>query len=173
MKTTVKFFFDRDSVIDQIGKKNARLLNNAGRMVRQEERKLIKPPKRATQKTIDQLSDAQRQRYHIAASVAKKEGRPKPKLPRLSYSAAEGAPPVSQTDQLKDKIAYAFDSSSQSMVIGPTKLPGSRANLRSLEESGPTINHDKQTVTIKAHPFGKPALANRQSAINKLFKDAL
>lgn len=173
IKATLRAFFDREAVMRAISESEGKALGKAGMIVRQEARKLIKPAKRATKKTIDQLSPEVRKRYHVAVAMAKKQGKPKPKLPRLSYSAAPGEPPVSQTGLLRDHVYYSFDQGTRSVVIGPARLNSKTANLRSLEEGGPTVNQFGKTVTLKPHPFMRPALSNRQAAVNNCFRNAL
>lgn len=174
IKATFKEFFDRKKVTDQLDKATERALGKAGKFVRQEAKRIIKPAQRATQKTLGQLTDKQRQRYEIAVAEAKEKGEPKPKLPRIKQHAAAGKPPISQTGLLKDHIYYSFDSAARAVVIGPAKLNSSEANLKSLEEGGDTIaSYRRRRVTLKPHPFMGPALKKQAPTIANLFKDSI
>lgn len=81
--------------------------------------------------------------------------------------AAAGKPPFAHsTDSVASirAIWFAYDPSSQSVVVGPLKLNGSRSYIvpETLEFGGTVLKRNGQRANYKPHPFMRPA---KESAI--------
>lgn len=125
LKAAKRFFFDRQKVIDQLGKDRARFLRNAGRYVQKTARNLMprkgksrKPPKnlrgKAYLKWIEEIKN--------------------------QPASQPGKPPHVHSDDpnrtLKN-ILFIFNGNN-SVIVGPVGLERSRASVPSLHEHGGT-----------------------------------
>ena len=76
--------------------------------------------------------------------------------------AAPGQAPFNKTGLLRDKILFALDPATLTVVIGPAKLPGMVGDApRALEYGGPSAARRGYSmvvpITVAAHPFMRPA----------------
>jgi len=161
------FFYDsagRQRIFAGVDKARARVLNRAGASVRTIARRSIKNARR---KRIGELTEKQRLNFIIRKNIAKREGRPKPKL---GYKSSEpGEPPRSRSGLLKKFLYYAFDQSSKSVVVGPAKLAGMDGDAPSILEYGGT----SEGVKIKPRPYMRPAEEISRAHHVRLWKDAM
>lgn len=83
-----------------------------------------------------------------------------------------GEPPLRHTDILRDGILFAYDKSSDSVVIGPRKLNNNTKAPENLEFGGRT-RVGGRVVTIKARPFMGPALKENEAKIPEIFANSV
>lgn len=94
-------------------------------------------------------------------------------------SSAPGQPPSSHTGLLRSLIFFAYDPSSESVVIGPKLLSGSKrkgsATVPQLLEFGGAATHWKtgKPATYAKFPFMEPALEAERDQFAGLFRDAI
>lgn len=137
IKKAKQFFFDRQKVIDQVGKDRARFLRNIGRYVQRTARnsmkrrgKARKPPKNMNGRAYEKwLLEVQNQ----PASPA-------------------GTPPFTHTDDsvatLKN-ILFVFGGSKESVIVGPVGLNGNKGSVPALQEYGGTAQIKEKQVTFR------------------------
>lgn len=117
-------FFDRALVQKAIGRERAGALAKSAAFVRTDMRRSIRPARRMR---LEEMPPEMRAQY---------EGRPAKDRPLAS--SLPGEAPRGRTKRLKGSILFAFDSRSQSALVGPTGFPGSKSEHapRVLEEGG-------------------------------------
>ena len=173
IKTIAKTFFNASIVENAMSKATNKALGQGGKYVMQEAKKSIKPGKKATRKTFSQLDTKARQSYHIAEAIAKRDGKPKPKMPTLQKVSDPGKEPLDQTGLLRQFILYAYDPASGGVFIGPVKLNKPGLAAAALEHGGPSINAKGKRITIKARPFMGPALERKRTKLAELWANSL
>lgn len=95
-------------------------------------------------------------------------------------SSLAGQPPRSQTGLLKKFIFFGFDTSSQSVVVGPAKLNGVKGKdaPHTLEYGGSTevssfYTKSKNRVKIAARPYMTPALNKNLSKLPAMWANSI
>ena len=91
----------------------------------------------------------------------------------------EGQPPLSKTGLLKKFILFAWDNSTKSAVVGAAKFKD--GNVPHALEYGGVVNiatwegghHHVVSAYIRPRPYMRPALAETQKYLPKVFQDAL
>lgn len=161
------FFYDkqgRERIQAGVDKARHQALNKAGAMVRTIARRSLK---KARRKKISELNEDQQINFRIRSEIAKREGRPKLKLPFAP--SRPGEPPRVRAGLLKRFLYYAFDSQSKSVVVGPAKLGGQTGDVPGVLEYGGISEGSR----IAARPYMRPAeeIARRQYV--RLWKDAM
>ncbi len=163
MKFTIKSvkanFFDRTSVIRAVGKARAKIMSKAGAYIRYTAHASIRKAPKAS--GGPQGRDVEGHFLKVA---------------RKTTASAPGSPPYSRTGLLKKHIAFAYDRTTQTEVIGPTlinKPTGAPETLEyggeaTVEEarvvSGPKYGNRTQKITtarkikVAARPYMGPAL---------------
>ena len=146
MKATFRGFFDRDAVLNAVGKATRKNLNDAGRAIRKTAQKSLRyatGPSSPGSPPHAHRSRAKRR------GVSKKTGKTlKPRM--VSY--------------LREFLYYKFDFVTRSVVVGPEKLNSTvdSGSMRALEEGGTARVKGgfarTRAVTIRRRPYMKPAL---------------
>lgn len=145
MEVSVKMtrmFFDRQAVIDAVGKQESKVLGKAGAMVRRSAKGLLvfKPAVRRPRMTKNKATNQSRMAEYRAAKKAS--------------ASAPGAPPFVRRKQYPNlsSIVYAWDSSTRKVVVGPIER-----RSRSMERTAPNV-----------HEFGGSVKINVKSADGKI-----
>lgn len=73
-------------------------------------------------------------------------------------SALPGQPPSSHTGLLRDRIFFGYDTSTESLVVGPTLSKGQRPTAPELLEFGGKIFRRGKMLFYRKFPFMAPAL---------------
>lgn len=90
-----------------------------------------------------------------------------------------GEPPRSHDGSLRKNIFFAYEASSENVVIGPIVLPGKigAEALEALEFSGETVierlsrgKRKRERVNIEARPFMTPAFEAEKSNISTIWR---
>lgn len=163
-KPAKQFFFDRKRVTDSLDRAKRSRMAKQGAIVRTVARRSIRPAKR---KSLGDMTDNERTAFQVRARIAAAEGRPRPRLPFAS--SLPGDPPRNRTGLLREKILFAYDPNSESVVVGPETLNGSTGAPETLEFGG--VND--RGVFVDARPFMQPALTKAASSYPNVFKDSM
>lgn len=148
MRINFDAFFDRDKVIQQIGAQRARALTRAGLKVKQTAAKSIKKKGMAKPKLEEQN---QFPTERLAAILNKPEisDRRKKAIARRIVEIRRrdpsdpGTPPHTHTGMMRNNIVFAYDKSTDSVVVGGFMSGG--AWLMSLHEFGGSIRQHAWT----------------------------
>jgi len=159
-----QFFIDRQRVIDSLDKAKRSRMAKQGAVVRTVARRSIRPAKR---QSLADLTENERVAFQVRSRIATADGRPKPKLPFAS--SKPGEPPRNRTGLLKDKILFAYDPESESVVVGPALLNGGTGAPQTLEEGG----YNDRGVFIAARPYMQPAFTKAINSYPSVFKDSM
>jgi len=84
---------------------------------------------------------------------------------RRKRPSMPGESPTNQTGILKKFLFYSWDGATQSVVIGPEKLPGSRSDAPKLLEFG--------KGSFAARPYMRPSLDAAMAKLPELWNGAL
>lgn len=95
--------------------------------------------------------------------------------------AKPGRPPKSHVGLLKDLLFFAYDDQSESVVIGPQLLNGSRKASRRggvtipnlLEEGGATTTDRGKPAFYRKFPYMAPALAKERPKFADMFVNSV
>lgn len=129
-------FFDEKTIDRAVNKARVKGLSAAGAFVRTRAQGLIKKAPYITRKP-----------------------RGAKRVSRRRASSMPGSPPYSQTGMLKRWILFAYDRSSETVVIGPALLNRSNGAPRILEFGGMATMPDGSRKYIEPRPYMGPALA--------------
>lgn len=152
-------FFDRQKVIDAVGKANARNLAKAGALIRKEAQQSL--------------------RYEKGSAPAGKPPHAHRTLVKVSKTkrTKSGAFRRQAVSPLRDRIEFIFDFGSKSTVVGPVKLGGKIGDApASLEHGGASVVKSRGKLTrvfVAPHPFMKPALEKNRDKITPLWRDSV
>lgn len=170
-------FFDREKVIRAVDKAKRAVYSKVGAFVRTTAKKSIKDPPIVT---LKEMSDEERKNFKRRVALAAYYGRPKPKRPRHKVSSRPGHPPLNQTGLLRQFIFFAYDSSSDSVVIGPARLNTASGAPETLEYGGSTTvavrekgRTGKRRVRIAARPFMRPAFEQEMAKLSAMWRDSI
>jgi hypothetical protein len=158
------FFFDRQRVIDSLDKAKRSRLARQGAIVRTFAKRSIRPARR---RSLGSMTEDEQTAYKIRSRIAAAEGQPKPKLPFAS--SEPGKPPRNRTGLLRDKILFAYDPNSESVVVGPALLNGGNGAPETLEFGG----RNDRGVFVEPRPFMQPALASAVGKYPSVFEDSM
>lgn len=86
-------------------------------------------------------------------------------------TSAPGAVPYSHTGKLKGGILFAYDPSTRSVVIGPTRFGSS--NAPRLLESGGVGKVEGRPANYPARPFMRPAFVAELAKVGDAFKNMI
>lgn len=169
-----RFFFDREKVIEAVGKTEAKFLGYASNYTKKTAKNSIKT-KRKTKKEMSRRAE---ERYQSAVLQWKAAGSPKgqkPKRPITDQASPPGSPPFSKTGLLKDHIYAALDTAKRASVIGPARLSGVTGDVPSaLEHGGEVFSYRFQDmVRIRPRPYMQPALEASAPKFPEFFKKAI
>lgn len=152
-----EMFFDRKEVIAALGRANVKVLSRFGAFVRTTARQSIK-------KIKGKVGRVKKRKY--------KERDTKGVSP-------PGSPPASHRGTLKRGIAFGYDLSKRSVLIGPRPFSGTvtPASLRALEHGGPSLvrrkDGSKESINIRARPFMGPAFQKELPGFPALWADSV
>lgn len=129
--------------------------------------KVVKALDKATRKALSKFGAFVRTRSR--SSIRRRNGVSKP-----------GQPPYAHQGDIK-KILFAYDSSAQSVVIGPIRFNGKRGEApKTLEHGGPVVIERKQkgrvtrkTVQVAARPFMAPAFQKELPRLPELWRNQM
>lgn len=157
-KSAKEGFFDRQKVIDAEDKATLRNLKAQGRIVRSTAQKSLVYSKASA-------SPGRPPHAHRTQTVYKK-------------SRKSGRVRKQSVSPLRDKIWFAYDSTSRSVVVGPVKLSGMVSNNApaSLEAGGSSVimvHGKRRAVTIQPHPFMRPAAVAAIGDVPAIWKDSI
>lgn len=168
-----RFFFDREKVIEAIGKKEAKFLRHAGNYTK----KVAKNSIKTKRKKKKELTAEERQRYEEQLLAWKIAGSPKgqrPKPPITDEVSRPGRPPWSKTGLLKDHIYAVADMTTRSATVGPALLNGTSGEAPAALEFGGTVFSErfKAAINIRPRPFMFPALRASQGKFPEMLRKA-
>lgn len=151
-------FLDRKAVIAAIGKVKAKNFNEAGRQVRAKAQKSLV----YSDKTSAPGGPPHAHKSRWLKKTSRRTG--KTRIRRVSF--------------LREFLYYRYDKTSQSVVIGPSRLrttvdPGA---LPALEQGGTAkiLDHgETKRVRIRARPFMGPALAAVAPSLPQIWRDSI
>jgi len=152
-------FFDKPKVLRVTRAKDRRALSQAGAHIRQTARNSIKSRRfglisKPGNPPFDHVGYARSQRNR----VLKKQGLPpKPKPKALDARGLR-------------VILFGYDPQNKSVVIGPLRFGGQKGQStlpQALEFGGQSVNYKGKTITIRARPFMRPALARELPQLPK------
>jgi hypothetical protein len=151
-------FFDREAVIKAVNRASLRVLKEYGRRVRRRAQKSLAYGKGTSPPGSPPTA-------HRSRTVTRK-------------SKSTGKTRKRSVSFLREFLYFAYDASSKSVVIGPARLNGTvDANAPHALEYGGTstaIDHGKaKKVSIRPHPFMRPADAAERPGLRDLWKDSV
>ena len=162
-------FFDRLAVMSRIDAGKRKALSKVGAYVRTRSRSSLKKPRRLR---LSELPEDRQRIFERRQQQAEAKGETPPTLPFAS--SAPGEPPRTPTRKLKDTIFFAYEPVSESVVIGPIKLSGTKGkDAPATLEGGGDQTIFGRNVHIEARPFMGPALEAEQSKAPGLFEGIL
>jgi hypothetical protein len=144
-----KFFFDSDYVVRSVDKANRAVLSKFGAFVRR----------------------------RMRSSIRKRKKYSKP-----------GQPPSSHAGHLRQFIFFSFDPVNRSVVIGPERLNakvgdtphvleyGGRNEIATYRRRGYKKGErmvSKRTITVKARPYARPALAAELPQLPEMWRNSV
>lgn len=165
-------YFDRQAVIDAVGKARAQVLSKFGAFVRRKARTSIRPITRYRSESA--MPEWLKKGYLQAKAITKRQGKPAPKKPRRH--SAPGEPPRSIVGLLRENIEFSYDSQSRSVVAGPVRLPRGGQAPEMLEYGGrETIRTKKgaRSVTYAPRPYMAPAQAETLGKVGPLWANSV
>lgn len=152
-------FFDRQRVLDAVGKAERQRLSKAGAFVRQRAKTSIRYRERPS------AAGSPPSAHRSVGSVRKRSGRTVARRQMVS--------------PLREFMYFAYDRATRSVVVGPAILNGtvSRQALHALEHGGPSVvvsgRGQRRQVTVRARPFMAPALAAEAAKLPELFRNSV
>ncbi len=151
-------FLDREAVIKAVGKARIKLLNDYGRKVRATAQKSLK----YAQGPSRPGSPPNAHKTGFRKRTSKKTG--KTNVRKVSY--------------LREFLYYTYDTATNSVLIGPSKLNKVISNtaLQALEKGGPSQavrNHRLVSIDVQARPFMGPAGNAEFPAFMAKWKDSV
>ena len=163
-------YFDRDAVIQRLGKVKASALGKLGAYTRRRARSSIKPRR---QKSIAELSPEEADSFKIAKRIAQQKGRPAPKRPL--EASKPGQAPRSVTGVLKRGIEFAAEPDRDNVVIGAAIANATGREAPEVLEYGGrstfTAGPDQgRTISIAPRPYMHPAFRSSLDSIPELFQ---
>lgn len=164
IKQAKQFFFDRQRVIDSLDKAKRSRLAKQGAIVRTFARRSIRPARR---KSLADMTENERIAFDVRSRIAVASGQPKPQLPFAS--SKPGQPPRNRTGLLRDKILFAYDPQSESVVVGPALLNGGTGAPETLEFGG----RNDRGVFVEPRPFMRPAMTASIARYPSVFQDSM
>lgn len=164
IKQAKQFFFDRQRVIDSLDKAKRSRLAKQGAIVRTFARRSIRPARR---KSLADMTENERIAFDVRSRIAVASGQPKPQLPFASSKPRQ--PPRNRTGLLRDKILFAYDPQSESVVVGPALLNGGTGAPETLEFGG--VND--RGVFVEPRPYMQPAMASSIARYPSVFQDSM
>lgn len=168
LRTVTRSFFDRPAVVRAMSATTRAVLSKFGAFVRTRAKSSIR---KARQKTLGEMTPDEILAYRIAATEAKRAGRPRPKRPLAS--SRPGEPPRSVLGYLRKFIYFAWDPQAKSVVVGPAQFGGAGGQApRVLEEGGRAVLYNGQTITIRPRPYMRPAFDAELRGLPKLWAEA-
>ena len=78
-----------------------------------------------------------------------------------------GKPPTNRTGKLKRFIFYFWSDGTQSVVVGPEKLPGAKT------ETPAALEGTRRRRRLRARPYMEPALTKAKDKLPELWQDAI
>lgn len=166
-----RMFFDRERVLKQLNRNEARRLGMAGAYVRRAARSSIR---KARKKRKDELTREEQIIYEIAVDRAIRDGRKKPKIWWFAPSKP-GEPPRSVFGLLREHIYFVYDPNRRSVVIGPAKLNGTDGEAPHALEFGGTVTSSRRNraVYIAPRPYMRPALNSVIDEFPELYRNCM
>lgn len=148
-----------------------------------------------TERVMRALSKAQRRalsgfgafvRTRSKTSIKYRKGKSQPGSPPFAHKGSgftrkrtnkrTGAITIQQKSPLKELIFFSFDSTKNSVVIGPLRF-GSRPGMEALEYGGAARirfpDGKVKTAKIKERPFMRPAFATELPRWRALLRDSM
>jgi hypothetical protein len=151
-------FFDRQRVIDAVDKATRKVLSKAGAFVRQRAKTLIRYRDRPS------AAGSPPSAHRTVGRVHKKSGKVVTKKQLVS--------------PLREFMFFSYDRRTKTVVIGPALLSGTQSSraLHALEYGGPTVilaGGRRKSITIRARPFMRPAMAAEMGTFPGLFSNSV
>lgn len=153
-------FFDRQAVINAVGKAERRVLSKAGANVRKKAMRSI--------------------RYGDRPS---RPGRPpaghRTVLKTLRFKGKASSKGPQAVSPLREFLFFSYDRATRTVVVGPALLSGKAGGqaLHALEHGGPSAVVDargrRHPITVRARPFMAPALAAEARNFPELFRNSV
>lgn len=137
-------------------------LLNVGLAVRQQARDRMQH--RSRPKRYSELTDWERRKYDRTVLACRIARRPVPPIWFRTHSRP-GEAPFTRRGNLPDRIEVAYDPVNQSIVIGPTTLPGRSNRVPQILEEGGRIGR----ATIAPRPYMRPAFQQSFKRFPQLF----
>lgn len=150
-------FFDR-KVAKSLDAASRRVLSKFGAFVRRSAKSSLK---KARQKKVGEMTAEERQRYAIRVTLAKAEGKKKPRRPDVI--SKPGDPPKLHMTRspLRELIFFVYDPTEKAVLIGPTSSKQTHGKAtQALEYGGASIAKVRgrtQSISVAARPFMAPA----------------
>jgi hypothetical protein len=183
---TLKYFFDREIVMQAVGAAQARVMAESGHYVMRAARRSIKSVEKQVAKIqarakAGEIDDVKRRKL----------------LATQNKPSAAGSPPKSRTGLLKDYIFFAYDSVTGAVFVGPAKLRAKKdtQTVPALLEYGGDFDgmgiegtgewytsdgvHRQRFKQVKAQrhmparPYMKPALDNSEKGLARIWADSI
>lgn len=183
---TMKYFFDRDIVMQAVGAAQASVMAKSGNYVRKAARRSIK----------DVASKVAKIQERAKAGEID-EAKRKKLLATQNKPSDPDSPPKSRTGLLKDYIFFAYDSVTGAVFVGPAKLRAKKDTQTvpalleyggdfdgyAAEGTGDWYTVDgvrKQRVKrvkaqrhMPARPYMQPALVNSAKGLARIWQDSI
>ncbi|MCC6360625.1 MAG: hypothetical protein IT450_17945 [Phycisphaerales bacterium] len=151
MANMKRAFFDRDVVMRAENAATLSAMRKIGAMIRTVARRSMR---KARQMKLDEMKPEDAAKWRMQQRIAKYYGRKAP--PRPLKGSDPGSPPRYRWSRLlKDRLFFAYDSSTRTVVIGPERLGRNGGKVPRLLEEGGVGDNGKH---IAARPYMKPAL---------------
>tara|TARA_R100000808_G_scaffold8384_1_gene23787 strand:+ start:61 stop:585 length:525 start_codon:yes stop_codon:yes gene_type:complete len=168
LKSITKNFLDTKHVRRQIDRARVKALTKQGAFVRRAARSSIRA---ARMKKPGEMTPEERRSYEWEVSNAKRRGLKKPKRPKAS--SRPGEPPRSQVGTLRRFLFFSYDRHSQSVVVGPARVPAKDQDAPQNLEFGGTVDVGGRRARIQPRPYMGPALAQEQPNFAALWRNSI
>jgi hypothetical protein len=94
--------------------------------------------------------------------------------PKKHFIPVAGQPPRSHVGTLRDLIFFGYDTSTETMVVGPKLFKSGKPTAPNLLEfGGSTINSKGKRATYRKFPFMNPALIAESANFPGLFSGSI
>jgi hypothetical protein len=157
-KAAKEGFFDRAKVMKALGKAKLDIFKEFGRLVRKRAQASLKYAKDISAPG----SPPHAHRTGRRTKISKKTGKPR------TYNVSP----------LREFLFFAYDTSSQSVVIGPARLGGTvdPNALPALERGGSSTAKGRKglrSISVRARPFMGPAAAAEIPGLPRMWRDSV
>jgi hypothetical protein len=158
-----KMFFDRPKVVKALKSTNRRILSKTGAFIRTSARGSIKT------RSYESTSSPGSPPYDHTGFALQRINRQRKKAGLQRIKRSQGS-----FNQGLRAILFAYEPSTESVIVGPVKFGGSGRTVPSvLEYGGTTTNWKKETMRVQKRPFMEPAMKKELPSLPAKWRSSL